>query len=103
MSQKMPNGDFEWLSQDECRDMELLLNYADGRIAIFDSGLFDPLENKQDKNSFIIGTDLDYSPELHEWDYDYPFVLKVMTIELVKISTTCALSTLAPRAYTAKN
>ena len=24
MSQEMPDGDFEWLSEDECRDMELL-------------------------------------------------------------------------------
>ena len=38
MSQEIPDGDFEWLSQDECRDTEPLLNYADGRIAIFDTG-----------------------------------------------------------------
>ena len=36
MSQEMPDGDFEWLSGDECRILGLLLNYADGRIAIFD-------------------------------------------------------------------
>ena len=41
MSQEMPDGDFEWLREDECRDMGLLLNYADGRIAIVDTGLFD--------------------------------------------------------------
>ena len=35
MSQKMPDGDFEWLNQDECNEMKLLVNYADGRIAIF--------------------------------------------------------------------
>ena len=35
MSQEMSDGEFEWVSQDECREMELIFNYADGRIAIF--------------------------------------------------------------------
>ena len=30
MSQEMPDGDFEWVSGDDCRNMEQLLNYADG-------------------------------------------------------------------------
>ena len=38
MSQEMPDSDFEWVSHYECREMELLMNYADGRIAIFDLG-----------------------------------------------------------------
>ena len=38
ISQKMPDGDFEWLSQEECRDMGQHLNYADGCFAIFDTG-----------------------------------------------------------------
>ena len=41
MPQEMPDGDFEWVSDDECRNMEQLLNYAESRIAIFDTGLFD--------------------------------------------------------------
>ena len=41
MSQAMPDGDFEWLSQDELSDRRLLLNYADGRIAIKDIKLYD--------------------------------------------------------------
>ena len=45
MSQEMPDGDFKWLSEEECRNMGLLLNYVDGRIAIFDTGLFDHREN----------------------------------------------------------
>ena len=49
MSQEMSDGDFEWLSEEECRNMELLLNYADGRIAIFDTGLVDHRENEEDK------------------------------------------------------
>ena len=45
----MPDGDFEWLSLDECRDMELLLNYADGRMAMLNTGLFDHREKVEDK------------------------------------------------------
>ena len=51
MSQEMPDGNFEWLSQDEGFDMGMLLNYADGRIAIFDTKLFDHRENEKDKTS----------------------------------------------------
>ena len=45
MSQEMPEGEFEWVSENECRNMKQLLNYADGRIAIFNTGLFDHREN----------------------------------------------------------
>ena len=41
MSQKMPDGKFEWVSQDDRRTMEQTLNFADGRIAMFDLGIFD--------------------------------------------------------------
>ena len=81
MSQEMPDGDFEWLSQNECRDMGLLLNYADGRMAIFDTGLFDHRENEEDKKSFIFEVELEYPSELHEQDDDYPLAPEVMTIE----------------------
>ena len=37
MSQKMPKYDFVWVKIDECRNLEQLLNYAVGRIAIFDT------------------------------------------------------------------
>ena len=37
MSQDMPYGEFEWVSEEECRDMGQLLKYAYGRIAIFDT------------------------------------------------------------------
>ena len=50
MSQEMPDGDFEWVSQNECREMELLLNYADGRIAIFDLGVFNHRVTDEKKN-----------------------------------------------------
>ena len=81
LSQEMPDGDFEWLSQDECRDIRQLMNYADGRFAIFDIGLFDHRENEKDKTSFILEVNLEYPPELHERDDDYPLVLEVKKIE----------------------
>ena len=81
MSQEMPVNDFEWLSQDQCRAIRQLLNYADGRIAIFDTGLFDHRENNEDNKSYILEVDLEYPPELHERDDDYPPAPEVMTIE----------------------
>ena len=81
ISQKMPNGDFEWLSQDECSDMELLLIFADDRIAIFNTGLIDIRENKEDKKCFIFEVDIEYKPELYERDDDYPLAPEVMIIE----------------------
>ena len=64
MSQEMLDGDFAWVSDDECRNMEQLLNYAEARIAIFDTGLFDHRENEKDKKSFILKVDLKYRRSL---------------------------------------
>lgn len=80
MSQEMPESDFKRLSEEECRDLGLLLKYEDGRMAIFDTGLYDYWENKKNKTGFIIEVDLEYLPGLHERDDDYPFALEVMTI-----------------------
>ena len=79
MSQEMPDGDFEWVSQDKCREIELLLNYVDGRIAIFDLCLFNQ-RVMDEKKSFIFEIDLEYPPELHDRDDDYPHAPEVMTI-----------------------
>ena len=62
--------------------MGLLLNYADGRMAIFDTGLFNHWENEEDKKRFILEVNMEYPPELHERDDDYPLVQEVMTIVL---------------------
>ena len=40
--------------------MELLLNYADCRIAIFDLGLFNHRVTDEKKKSFIFEMDLEY-------------------------------------------
>ena len=45
--------------------MEQQLNFADGRIAIFDLGLFDHRVLDETK-SFIFEIDLEYPPDLHE-------------------------------------
>ena len=71
MSQEMPDSKFEWVSQDECRTMEQNLIFADGRIAMFDIGIFDH-RVLDEKKSFILEVDLEYPPELHERDDDYP-------------------------------
>ena len=60
--------------------MEQQLNFADGRIAIFDLGLFDH-RVLYEKKSFIFEVDLEYPPELHERDDDYPLAPEVMTFE----------------------
>ena len=56
MSHKMPDGDFEWVSQDECCEMKLLMNYADGRIAIFDLGIINHrVTDKNKKKCYFRG------------------------------------------------
>ena len=76
----MHDGKFDWVSVDECRAIEQQLNFADGRIAIFDLGLFDH-RVLDEKKSFIFEVDLMYLPELHDRDDDYPLAPEVMTIE----------------------
>lgn len=46
--QDVQNDNFEWLSQEECRDFKLLLNYKDGRILIIYIGLFNHRDNNED-------------------------------------------------------
>ena len=61
----MPDGDFEWQRLGKCRNMGMLLNYATGRIAIFDTKQSDHRENVKDKTSLIFEVDLEYPPELN--------------------------------------
>ena len=57
------------------------MNYADGRIAIFDTGLFDHQKNETDKTSLVLEVDFEYPPKLHERDDDYPLDPEVITIK----------------------
>ena len=80
MSQEIPDGKFEWVSAAKCRNMEQLLNTADGRIAIVDVGLFDH-RVLDEKKSYILEMDFEYPPKLHKRDDDYLLASEVMTIE----------------------
>ena len=80
MSHKMPDGKFECVSSDECRLMEQTLNFADDSIAMFDVSIFDH-RVFDEKISFILEVDLEYPPELHGRNNDYPLAPEVMTIE----------------------
>ena len=85
--------------------MELLLNYSDGRMAIFDTGLFDHWENKKDNKSYILEMDFEYALELNERDGVYILAFGVMTIKpeiTGESSTTCEFSIMAPRARKAE-
>ena len=85
MSQEMLNGEFEWVSQDERREMELLLKDATGRIAIFDVGLFNHRVTDKENKSLIFEVDLEYLSDLHDRVDDCPLAPQVMTIDPKKI------------------
>ena len=69
-SQPMPNGDFEWLSGAECREMEQRINNVRKRNKILS-------QNQR----YIFEVDLNYLEELHERDDDYTMAPELMTIE----------------------
>ena len=70
MSQAMPDGDFEWLNNAECREMENRLINAIERNEIFGH-----------TRGYILEVDMDYPQELHERDDDYPMAPELITIE----------------------
>ena len=80
ISQKMPDGDFEWVSKNKYRDMGLLLNYEEGCIAIVDTRLFDHKENEKKNKCFIFKVDSEYPPKLSEREDNYPLAPEVITI-----------------------
>ena len=70
MSQAMPDGNFEWLSDAECREIKHRLINPVERYEIFGQN-----------QSYIFKVDLDYPQELHERDDYYPMAPELMTIE----------------------
>ena len=86
MSKIMPDGNCEWLSEKEIRDIGLLLNYGKGRIAIYDTAPFDHLKYTKDKTSFLLEVDLEYPPKLQERNDYYPLASDIMIIRSKIIS-----------------
>ena len=71
MPQEMLNGDFEYVSDDECREIELLFKNADSRIAIFDFGIFNHRVTDEKQKSLIFEVGLKYLPKLFNSNDDY--------------------------------
>ena len=61
--------------------MKILLNYADGQMAIIDIEILNNRENEEDKTSFIFEVDLEYSPQLHNRDDNHFLAPDMMKIE----------------------
>ena len=75
LSQAVPEKDYEWLSDDECRDAERALQIKEMRDLYF----------KHDRH-YIFEVDLDYPPELHDCDDDYPLAPETMTIDALMVN-----------------
>lgn len=76
----MPDGDFEWVSADKCRDIGLLINHAEDRIAIIKTKLLNYRKYEKDEKNFSLEMHLTYPPEMQDVDDDYPLASEVMTI-----------------------
>ena len=70
MLQSMPDGDFEWLSDAECRVIKHPLINVITQYKIFSLN-----------RSYIFEVNLDYCQEQNERDDDYPMAPKLMTIK----------------------
>ena len=70
MSQPLPDDEYEWVSNDDCRDAFAALQNKASRDQWDD----------QEKH-YIFEVDLDYPPELNERDDDYPLAPETMNID----------------------
>ena len=70
MSQPLPDDEYEWVSPDDCR----------AAMAAFQDKASRDLWYDREKH-YIFEVDMDYPPELHERDDDYPLAPETMTIE----------------------
>ena len=90
MSQAMPDGDFEWLNDSECREIKHRLINVVKQNKIFGQNW-----------NYIFEVDINYSQELHKRDDDYPLAPELMTIDAeitCEKSTSYEPSILKPRA-----
>ena len=70
LSQPLPDDEYEWVSSDDCRD---------AMVAFQDKASRDQWYSRE--KHYIFEVDMDYPPELHERDDDYPLAPETMTIE----------------------
>jgi hypothetical protein len=83
MSLALPNGDFTWLSEDECRAAEVALGESkETRDAFFK---VNPITLGW---YYILQVDLEYPPEIHDRDDDYPMAPEQMDIAPEMLSET---------------
>ena len=83
MSQALPNGDFAWLSEDECRAAEVALTGTEQmREAFFK---VDPITLGW---YYILQVDLEYPQEIHDRDNDYPMAPELLDIAPEMMSDT---------------
>ena len=83
MSQALPNGDFTWLSEDECRAAEVSLTGSEEmRDAFF------RVDPETLAWYYILQVDLEYPPEIHDRDDDYPMAPELMDIVPEMLSDT---------------
>lgn len=61
--------------------MNLLLDYADYRVVIFDKELFDHQMNEDNKTTLIVEVNLSYLTVLHERQNDYLLVSNIIIIK----------------------
>ena len=70
LSQALPEKDYEWFSDVECRDAEAAFLIKETKDPYF-----------QQERHYIFEVNLDYPPELHDRDDDYPLAPETITID----------------------